>query len=191
MKRAARHQSAWGMAALALGVLAAAALHSAPNPPEAMPDTLDLKWAIRFALENNFAIRQARERIRRQAGVEIEVRAREIPNVSASGSYTGNSEEISQSFRNLGRLDISLQARQVLYAGGGVTASIRARSWPARRRNSSWRASSTSSCWRCARNSTPCCSEREDHRAGGKCAPVGEAAAGCAIPVQCRQHLQF
>lgn len=114
------------MAALALGVLAAAALHSAPNPPEAMPDTLDLKWAIRFALENNFAIRQARERIRRQAGVEIEVRARAIPNVSASGSYTANRTEVSSSFPPTpNSWTIALQARQVLFAGGGVTASVR------------------------------------------------------------------
>lgn len=91
-----------------------------------MPATLDLKSAIGFALENNFAIREARERIRQQAGVEIQVRAREIPNVSASGSYTGNSKEISQYIpQTSDAWNISLQARQVLYAGGGVTASIK------------------------------------------------------------------
>jgi TolC family type I secretion outer membrane protein len=91
-----------------------------------MPATLDLKTAIGFALDNNFTIRQARERIRQQAGVEIEVRAREIPNVSASGNYTDNSKEISQFFpQTSNSWNIELQARQVLFAGGGVTASIK------------------------------------------------------------------
>jgi outer membrane protein TolC len=91
-----------------------------------MPATLDLKTAIGFALENNFTIRQARERIRQQAGVEIQVRAREIPNVSASGSYSDNDKQISQSFPPTSESwNIALQARQVLYAGGGVTASVK------------------------------------------------------------------
>lgn len=91
-----------------------------------MPATLDLKTAIGFALENNFTIRQARERIRQQAGVEIQVRAREIPNVSASGDYTANRHEISTySPPAPSAWSISLQARQVLYAGGGVTASVK------------------------------------------------------------------
>ena len=34
--------------------------------PVAVPETLDLPTAIRFAVENNFSIRQARERIRQQ-----------------------------------------------------------------------------------------------------------------------------
>jgi TolC family type I secretion outer membrane protein len=105
---------------------AAAGLRAAPDPQAAMPATLDLKTAIGFALDNNFTIRQARERIRQQAGVEIEVRAREIPNVSASGNYTDNSKEISQFFpQTSNSWNIELQARQVLFAGGGVTASIK------------------------------------------------------------------
>jgi len=106
--------------------LSAGSLQAAPNPEQAMPATLDLKTAIDFALENNFAIREARERIRQQSGVEIQVRAREIPNVSASGSYTGNAKEISQyTPQTSDSWNISLQARQLLFAGGGVTASIK------------------------------------------------------------------
>lgn len=101
-------------------------LRAAPDQQVPMPATLDLKTAIGFALDNNFAIRQARERIRQQAGVEIQVRAREIPNVSASASDTGNSKEISSYFPPTSNTwDIALQARQVIYAGGGVTASIK------------------------------------------------------------------
>ena len=91
-----------------------------------MPATLDLKTAVAFALENNFPIREARERIRQQAGVEIQVRAREIPNVSANGNYTGNSTQVSQTFPPTANTwNIALEARQVLFAGGGVMASVR------------------------------------------------------------------
>jgi outer membrane protein TolC len=110
-------------AALALST---AGLPAAPQLQQSMPATLDLKTAIGFALENNFTIRQARERIRQQSGVEIQVRAREIPNVSASGNYTANRQEISSYFPTTpSSWTISLQARQVLYAGGGVTASVK------------------------------------------------------------------
>lgn len=114
---------------LALAIAAGAAtagLRAAPGDPPSMPATLDLKAAIDFALEHNFAIRQAQERIRQQAGVEIQVRAQEIPNVSASGSYTGNSTAISQYSPQIANTwTIALQARQVLYAGGAVTAATK------------------------------------------------------------------
>ena len=52
--------------------------------------------------------------------------ARRIPNVSASGSYTGNDKEISSYTPATNNTwSIALQARQVLYAGGGVQSSIR------------------------------------------------------------------
>ncbi len=107
--------------------LATAGLHAVPNPEQAVPDTLDLKNAIVFALENNFTIRQARERIKQQEGVEIQVQARQIPNVSAAGSYTGNARDISSYAPpdNDRAWSIALQARQVIYAGGGVIASVK------------------------------------------------------------------
>lgn len=107
--------------------LATAGLHAAPNPEQPVPDALDLKNAIVFALENNFTIRQARERIRQQEGVEIQVQARQIPNVSAAGSYTGNARDISTYAPpdNDRAWSIALQARQVIYAGGGVVASVK------------------------------------------------------------------
>ncbi len=111
-------------AGLALAGLAAG-LRAAPETARSLPDPLDLKGALGFALDHNFAIRQARERIRQQEGVEIEVRARQIPNVGASGSYTGNAKEIS-TFVPAASNDwtIALQARQVLFAGGGVSAAV-------------------------------------------------------------------
>jgi len=109
---------------LTAAALAAGAVLRAETP---VPDTLDLKTSVGFALENNFAIRQARERIRQQEGVEITVRARQIPNVAAAGSYTGNAAAISTYAPPADdrAWSITLQARQVLYAGGGVSAAVR------------------------------------------------------------------
>ncbi len=107
-------------------VLVAAAAAAAPAPAPLPPGPLDLGGALTFALENNFAIRQARERIRQQEGVEIQVRARQIPNVAASGSYTGNAREISRySPASSNDWSFAVELRQVLFAGGGVTASVR------------------------------------------------------------------
>jgi outer membrane protein TolC len=109
--------------------LAALALAFAPmlSAAEAVaPESIDLKGAIRFALDHNFAIRQARERIRQQDGVVIEVSAREIPNVAASAAYQMNDREIATSFPASDRTwQISLTASQVLYSGGGVSAAVR------------------------------------------------------------------
>ncbi len=91
-----------------------------------VPDTLDLPTALRFALDNNFAIRQARERIKQQEGVIVEVKARSIPNVSANGAYQLNEKDISQSLPSSERYwSLSLTASQTLYSGGGVRASIK------------------------------------------------------------------
>jgi len=99
---------------------------AAPSPNQPVPDTLDLRTAIQFALENNFAIRQARERIRQQQGVVVEVTAREIPNVGANGSYQLNDKAISQSFPASDRSwQISVTASQTLFAGGGVRAAVK------------------------------------------------------------------
>ncbi len=110
-------------AGLALAAAAPAGLRAAGAP--SLPDPLDLPGAVRFALDHNFAILQARERIRQQEGVEIQVRARQIPNVAANGSYTGNAKEISNYVPPTSNTwTIALQARQVLYAGGGVSAAV-------------------------------------------------------------------
>ena len=101
-------------------------LRAAPGAATSVPDSLTLKDAVVFALDNNFAIRQARERIKQQEGVEIQVRAREIPNVSVAGSYTGNSKEISTYVPPSKTVwNIALEARQVLYAGGGIQSSVK------------------------------------------------------------------
>jgi TolC family type I secretion outer membrane protein len=96
--------------------------------PVQLPDvplTLDLRTAVTYAVENNFAIRQARERIKEQEGLIVEVRARALPNVAAVGNYSRNDEEISQAVPpNYQDWAIAIQARQVLYAGGSVRAAL-------------------------------------------------------------------
>ena len=90
-----------------------------------VPESLDLNTALRLALENNYGIRQARERIRQQEGVVIEVGALQIPKVSATAAYSRNDKEISTYYPADDRSwSISLQARQTLYAGGGISSSI-------------------------------------------------------------------
>ncbi len=121
MKIARHHLSP--VAALAL---AAASLSAQPMPQQPVPDQLDLKTAIGFALENNFSIRQARERIKQQEGVVIEVSARQIPNVAATGSYQNNQTPITlQSPPSDRYWTINLTASQVLFAGGGVRSTIK------------------------------------------------------------------
>lgn len=118
------------VAALALACAAASAqpapYATGPAPQQPVPDTLDLRTAIGFALQNNFAIRQARERIRQQEGVLVEVSARSIPNLTADAAYQLNDAEISQVFPPDDRAwQINLTASQVLYAGGGVQAAVK------------------------------------------------------------------
>jgi outer membrane protein TolC len=98
------------------------------SPTESAPDVpqqLDLRTAITYAIDNNFAIRQARERIKEQEGLIVEVKARALPNVTAVADYTRNDESISQSVPpNTQDWVIAIQARQALYSGGGVKAAL-------------------------------------------------------------------
>ena len=113
-------------ASLAAITLSCVIAQAQPAPQQPVPDTLDLKTAIGFALENNFAIRQARERIKQQEGVVVEVSARTIPNVSADAAYQRNDRDISQSFPASDQAwQINLTASQVLYAGGGIRSAVK------------------------------------------------------------------
>jgi outer membrane protein len=112
------------MGAVALAVASLSAQPASPPPP--VPNSLDLKTAITFALENNFAIRQARERIRQQEGIVVEVSARSIPNVSADAAYQRNDEELSPVFPPSDQSwQINLIASQALFAGGGIRSAVK------------------------------------------------------------------
>jgi outer membrane protein len=107
-------------------IVAAGSMRAAPAPQQPIPDKLDLKTAIGFAIENNFMIRQARERIRQQEGIVIEVKARAIPNVAATADYQVNHREISSAFPpSHTAWAVTVAASQTVFAGGGVRSSIR------------------------------------------------------------------
>jgi outer membrane protein len=103
---------------------------------EALPANIDLPEAIRFALEHNFAIRQARERIRAQEGVVTTVSAAGLPVVSATGQFqrsdiptlqfpSGSSGGLPV-IVSVGKYwRLTLGFRQTLYAGGDVRAAKR------------------------------------------------------------------
>jgi outer membrane protein TolC len=96
-----------------------------PDPDFTVPERLDLPYALAYALDNNFAIRQAKERIRQQEGIVLEVRSAQIPNVGATGSYQRTADEISSNGRDYAWA-VDIRATQVLYSGGAVTASVKA-----------------------------------------------------------------
>ena len=105
-------------------------LGAQPAPQQPVPETLDLATAVRFALTNNFAIRQARERIKQQEGVVIEVSARSIPNATIGSAYSRIDQGLTQSFSpsvpiNTQSWQIGLTVSQHLFAGGGVRAAMK------------------------------------------------------------------
>ena len=112
---------------LRIPILALAALAGGAARAQApLPAPLDLRSAILYALDHNYAIRQAREQIREQEGVIIQVEAQRIPNVSAAGQYQRNAAVLSQSYPPAtSSWDIQIKAAQVLFAGGGIDASVR------------------------------------------------------------------
>ncbi len=95
-----------------------------PDPDFVVPTKLNLEYALAYALDNNFAIRQAKERIRQQEGVILEVRSSQLPNVSASGNYQRNADDISINGRDHA-WSVDITARQLLYSGGGVAANVK------------------------------------------------------------------
>ncbi|WP_414660254.1 TolC family protein [Horticoccus sp. 23ND18S-11] len=124
MKLARYHFSP--VASFAALTLTCAVAQAQPAAVQPVPDSLDLKTAISYALEHNFAIRQARERIKQQEGIVVEVSARTIPNVSADAAYQRNDRDISNSFPASDQgWQINLTASQALYAGGGIRSAVK------------------------------------------------------------------
>lgn len=110
------------------GALGLAALATAQNSSYEVPDRLDLNTALQFALEHNFDILQAKQRIEEQNGLIIEVRAQALPEVTARGQYveldTGLSETFGLFPPNERNWSLSLDVRQTIYRGGGVRAAL-------------------------------------------------------------------
>jgi outer membrane protein TolC len=112
------------LALLALAPACAALADTGADAP--VPSPLDLRAAIGYALEHNYAILQAREAIRLQEGVIVQVSSQSIPNVGALGEWSRNEASISTTYPASTSLwSVQLKATQTLYAGGGVQSSIR------------------------------------------------------------------
>ncbi len=98
-----------------------------PDPAFDVPAALNLQYALEFALDNSFAIRQAKERLKQQDGVLVEVSASRLPNLTGTAHYSRNDPELAGA--DFGGADrswnISIRATQLLFAGGGVTATVR------------------------------------------------------------------
>jgi outer membrane protein TolC len=106
-------------------VFAAAIAHAVPAPPLLRPLSLDA--ALGYATDHNPALLRTREQIREQQGVWVEVRSAQLPAVSASGGYTRLDRGVTGSpLANDSTWSADITARQVLYAGGGIRASIKA-----------------------------------------------------------------
>lgn len=119
---------------LCLVLWAVPTVHAALASVDPAPDRLDLEQALAFALENNFSIRGARERLREQEGVVTTVSAAALPAVSASGSFQKSNVQGFQAptAQNptapvnvpSGRYwRMNFTARQTLYAGGSIRAA--------------------------------------------------------------------
>ena len=115
---------------IAWAALSGATVNAAQAAPP-VPDKLDLPTAVAFALENNFAIRQARERIRQQTGIVTTVAAAGLPNASGGASYQHSDIATAQTvpgqppvFLSAGpSWRINLGVTQTLYAGGRIRAA--------------------------------------------------------------------
>lgn len=88
-----------------------------------------LQSAIEFALENNHAIEKEAERIRRETGVVVEVRALFLPSVGLDGSFEQtDSNRLANfggaSFGSESNWALNIELRQQIYAGGRNQARL-------------------------------------------------------------------
>ncbi len=119
--------------AVLVALFAGTAALASPAPRPTLPERLDLQQAIAFALENNFAIRQARERVRAQEGVVTTVTATARPTIAASADYQHSEVTTIQTqtggtplFVPVGpSWRMTMTVTQTVLAGGGVRASLR------------------------------------------------------------------
>jgi outer membrane protein len=97
---------------------------------DSLPGDIDLPTALRFALDHNFAIRQARQRIEEQEGVLVQTRAAVLPNVALNSQFQQTDNTLQEGFGpgtptpNDQAWSITLQATQALFAGGKFSAAI-------------------------------------------------------------------
>jgi outer membrane protein len=104
---------------------ASAATDAAPATV-AVPAQLDLDTALSLALENNYAIRQARARYAGATGSVMESESGRLPSVTASAGYSQVDRGLLEGFGSPKSWDARIQAQQTLYSGGAIEAGVRA-----------------------------------------------------------------
>jgi outer membrane protein len=115
---------------LVAGLLAARSLGDGGG--DTLSGDVDLPTALRFALDHNFAIRQARERIKEQEGVLVQAYASVLPNVALNSQFQQTDKTLQEGFGagsptpNAQSWSVILQATQALFAGGKFSAAIHA-----------------------------------------------------------------
>jgi len=90
-------------------------------------EKLTLEQALKIALERNFEIQTAKERIEKQSGVRIEARSRRLPSLDLTGSASQTDPDKlpsfgGQSFGSEYAWAIDLQISQQIYSGGRNSA---------------------------------------------------------------------
>jgi len=111
---------------LLLLALSPLAVFAADPAPASLPDPLDLNGAITYALGHNYVILQAREQIRQQDGIILQVQAPGIPNISGNAGYQRNQSTVSETFPETNsQWQAQIKATQTLFAGGGIHAAVR------------------------------------------------------------------
>ncbi len=111
---------------LLLFAAAAAPVFAAPDATQPVPERLDLPNALRYALENNFSIRQARERLNQAEGALTTARAGYLPSAGVDASYSRTSEHITSPGTDDETWNGSASVKQTVFAGGAVMAGVRA-----------------------------------------------------------------
>jgi outer membrane protein TolC len=110
-----------------LSMLVAASAGPAAAASPALPGKLDVRSAVLYALDHNYSILLAREQVRQQEGIVLQVQASGIPNVTAVGAYQRNASALSETYPiSTSSWDAQLKVTQTIFAGGGIRSSVQA-----------------------------------------------------------------
>lgn len=121
----------FGIALLTAGCLASAAEKKAapsPTPKPALPKSMSLDDCVRLSLAQNPNILAAESQIEATQGQIISIRAQALPHLSLTSFYNQNSKELLADTNGAAQektWDIAIQATQLVYSGGQVSAAIK------------------------------------------------------------------
>ena len=101
---------------------------------DAVPPAATLGSLLNYAMENSVSIQQSKEQIQEQEGLIVEVKSAILPNASVNTSYSAKDEGLvsggvlpgTGSDKNWA---VSLEVSQLLYSGGGISASLKAQKY--------------------------------------------------------------